>query len=463
MRDVLNEHTCWYVGNGMQINIWRDPWVPSIPGFRVEGLISSHNRIHRVADLIHHSQRCWNTTLICDCFNEFEANAIMKIRLPCSDEKDVLLWMQTTNGDFTTKSAYRTLHQMEPSSSSTSNTNSKFRWKSYWKIKGISPRIHLFLWRVINHAIALRSVLARHISTVDPSCPLCQKEIETTDHLFLKCELVRKIWFGSPISLRIPDNDTEFTLESLFNCWLASPSSYEVLKLGCAIIWSIWKMRNRCVFENFKPDIRASIQMAIHIYNDHSPSSDLSHVEAPDITDHNVPLTQRWNPHDATTVKINVDGATATRTIAAGIIARNHLGDVMNCRTYFDNTWIGVDAAIEAEARGFLKGLELAREMHAQQPNTRFVIEGDSKKVVSYINDDRLIYPWRIRSILQDCSSIKKTHGFLVSFIPRLENSTAHALAKFAISNKLSSSWMASHPTCISESVLFDRQAIIDD
>ncbi|OVA12543.1 hypothetical protein BVC80_9011g59 [Macleaya cordata] len=216
-------------------------------------------------------------------------------------------------------------------------------------------------------------------------------------------------------------------------------------------------MRNRCVFENFKPDIRASIQMAIHIYNDHSPSSDLSHVEAPDITDHNVPLTQRWNPPDATTVKINVDGATATRTIAAGIIARNHLGDVMNCRTYFDNTWIGVDAAIEAEARGFLKGLELAREMHAQQPNTRFVIEGDSKKVVSYINDDRLIYPWRIRKNIDSSSSkfnpiVNAVFNFAKSLLPSRLVAAIQGLGQLFVSPRGSSSSTSSSSSSSSSS-----------
>lgn len=32
-RDVLREGLCYRVGSGRDIFIWRDPWVPNLPGF----------------------------------------------------------------------------------------------------------------------------------------------------------------------------------------------------------------------------------------------------------------------------------------------------------------------------------------------------------------------------------------------------------------------------------------------
>ncbi|OVA14500.1 hypothetical protein BVC80_1037g47 [Macleaya cordata] len=378
-----------------------------------------------------HDLRCWNQDLIRDCFPIHEAEAILSIRLSSERTDDQLLWLQTPNGNFTSKSAYKLLMKNEPSASNSSSSSletSDFNWKAYWHLKGISPRL-----------------------------PICYLKPETADHIFLKCDVARQVWFGSHIGLTIDESDDTLTLTRLFNGWLSCPSLFEIAKRGCCLLWSIWKARNRKIFEHVDIDISEIIRTANNIFTEHDlniPS--LIQTQPAEIQSVDDAAQHGWDKPQHGCIKINVDGATGSGSIAAGVVARNEVGMALHCQSFYDGCWSGRDASIEAEARAFLKGLHLA----ARYPNTTTIIEGDSKMVVSYINDDRLIFPWRIRSIIMDCRSILHSSPLLsVKFVPRTKNKAANCLAKFAISCKSSNEWMLSAPSCLSEILYSDTSA----
>ncbi|OVA20875.1 hypothetical protein BVC80_8903g20 [Macleaya cordata] len=144
IRDYMKVAVCWSVGSGHDIKIWCDPWVPSLPGFRVEGLDHARALVFRVSDLIYHDSKRWKEELIRYCFPLYEADAILRIQLTLDDAPDKLLWLKTSSGAFTTKSAYTVVPQAEPSSSSSNKANLDFNWKNLWKLRGISPRVQLF-------------------------------------------------------------------------------------------------------------------------------------------------------------------------------------------------------------------------------------------------------------------------------------------------------------------------------
>ncbi|OVA08152.1 Reverse transcriptase zinc-binding domain [Macleaya cordata] len=451
----MQEATCWSVGDGHHIKIWTDPWVPSIHGFRVMGLDHAKELVNRVADLIFHDSRCWNEALIFHCFPTHEAKAILSIRLSAERDEDQLLWLKTPSGNFTAKSAYNLLSQREPSSSTNSTDGESFNWKGYWQLKGISPRVHLFLWRILTKSLALKSSIARFNSSVDPSCPMCHLSLETYDHLFLKCDIARQIWFGSDIGLVIDRNDPLTNLRRIFNQWISSPNTLEIAKRGCALLWTLWKSRNRVVFDNAQIDITQIIREAHRIYHEHQ-APPIFHGLNNTLIEATVSISNQnlsWEKPPPGTIKINVDGATGNNSIAAGIIARNEEGMVLACRTFFDGCWTGKDAPIEAEANAFLKGLELS----AHYPNTPSIIEGDSKMIVTYITDDRLLFPWRIRSIILDSRQLLRSNLLSsVRFVPRTKNKAAHCLARQAINCKTSNYWILSSPCCISEVLASD-------
>ncbi|OVA20918.1 Endonuclease/exonuclease/phosphatase [Macleaya cordata] len=416
-RNIIAPHVCWFIGNGSMVKIWEDPWVPTLPGFHVEGLPQASTEVTYVNELICSSSRHWNIHLLQHVFLPHEISAILNIRIPAEPCPDQLLWMRTPSGDFSTKSVYRCLADNEPSNSRTDSA--LLDWKRFWKMRGISPRVHLFLWRLLHNAIALKTNIAKRIPTTDTICQFCFSKEETVEHLFLHCDVTKQIWFLSPIGLP----------------------------------------RNRAIFDKVAVVVKEVVHSAVQLFAEHNASYSDSVIKPPNFAaPHSAPKPpDPWTPPPIGTVKINVDGATATHSIAAGIVARSSSGDFIEGCCMYDGSWVGSNGALEAEARAFLKGLELARDLHAPS----VIIEGDSKLLVSYLIDDRLKYPWRIRSSELDCKRLLSSLPITrIQHVSRNSNKVAHLLAKFAISNRSNYVWQGTIPSCIASSMLEDKNSI---
>ncbi|OVA16365.1 Ribonuclease H domain [Macleaya cordata] len=230
--------------------------------------------------------------------------------------------------------------------------------------------------------------------------------------------------------------------------------------MSCNILWSIWKARNRWIFDKVDLNIQNIIQQALFSYNRYNspfdPGASLSVVSDSLPTVSMKPTI--WIPPYCNSVKINVDGALKGSELATGVVIRDSSGNVKACQIIYDGNWKGFDGAIEAEARAFLKGIELARDLHFQS----IIVEGDSQLMVKYLTETITSYPWRLRSLIVDCKSLLKTFlNFSVCFIPRSVNTVAHLLAKEALNKHYCHLWVDSYPDCISNSIISDRVSAI--
>ena len=79
-RTVLNKGLLWRVGNRENINIG-DPWVPNMPGFKVQVREGTPMRINKVNDLLLHNPKGWNWELIERVFDLYEADIIQQMPL----------------------------------------------------------------------------------------------------------------------------------------------------------------------------------------------------------------------------------------------------------------------------------------------------------------------------------------------------------------------------------------------
>lgn len=96
------------VGDGSEIYVWADPWLPSIPGFkhtplRFAGLVGKD---YKVKDLIDSHFGQWNRPLIQASFSPSDAETILKIHLQANPRSDELLWVADKLGKFSVKSLY---------------------------------------------------------------------------------------------------------------------------------------------------------------------------------------------------------------------------------------------------------------------------------------------------------------------------------------------------------------------
>ena len=88
---------------------------------------------------------------------------------------------------------------------------------------------------------------------------LCGSNSEDIPHLFLSCPTSLRTfsYFADKFGVVFPIHDS---VSSLLSQWLNSPFSKAAFRyLPFLIFWSIWNLRNKCIFENWKPTLPALI------------------------------------------------------------------------------------------------------------------------------------------------------------------------------------------------------------
>ncbi|OVA06706.1 Reverse transcriptase zinc-binding domain [Macleaya cordata] len=448
MKHAVKDGYCWSIGDGKKIFIWEEPWIPSLSGFRVERppLIEGRS-IFWVCDLFRHGSKAWDEELLTTPFNSVAVQTILKIKIPEADVPDEIIWTKTINGQFTTKSLYRSLTVYQASSSSASSSSDFFPWSTFWKCKHISPRVLYFIWRVINNALAVRHNTCKFIHDALSDCPLCYSATETTDHLYMHCPFTQALWFASPLSLIIEDEN--LTVKDLISSWLSSHNGPTILHMGACLLWCLWKARNRLILDQSQPHIASILHQAALIFKDYTEPIEDIDSSAPNSITHS--SNAKWIRPTRSDIKVNVDAAYKTPFAAAAAIARDMNGEFVSCiMSYFETS-----SPIEAEATTFLLGVKLAKNIYSN----RGFIEGDSLQVVKAINDVSTNAPWRIRATVADILQFRRTVPELrFDFVPKKANSVAHALAQFTFTSRISDWWMDPHPPdCIVGSINLDK------
>jgi len=103
--DLLKQGFIWRVGNGSQIRIWRDPWIPREMSLRV---ISRQGRcrLRWVSELLDIDGRGWDFDKLIHIFNPADVEEIAKIKIPARASEDFIAWHMEKTGIFTVRSAY---------------------------------------------------------------------------------------------------------------------------------------------------------------------------------------------------------------------------------------------------------------------------------------------------------------------------------------------------------------------
>ncbi|OMP05897.1 hypothetical protein COLO4_08472 [Corchorus olitorius] len=116
-----------------------------------------------------------------------------------SNLSDEVIWSQTTNGSFTTKSAYICLS--ETKNDKPPNLN------SIWKCK-IQPKVQTFLWLAFNNRILCNVNRRNRNLTNDPKCSICGANAETVVHVLRDSKDAVAIWKALMIDIRFQNCDS---------------------------------------------------------------------------------------------------------------------------------------------------------------------------------------------------------------------------------------------------------------
>ena len=144
VKNIIVRGSCYLIGNGADISVWHDPWVPWINGFKP---LPKHGNVEQtpllVSQLIDQESFAWKTNIIKDLFDPESAKAILFIHLPTASRPEKLIWLQNPNGKFSIKSAYQLTTQIPPPPP----LQAKVNWKKLWKLK-LPERVKMFIWRI---------------------------------------------------------------------------------------------------------------------------------------------------------------------------------------------------------------------------------------------------------------------------------------------------------------------------
>ena len=159
------------------------------------------------------------------------------------DIEDKIVWNLTTNGEYSTSSAYKAQFF-----GATSTNLNKLVWKAW-----APPKIKFFAWLAIQNRLWTADRLEKRGWENCGLCPLCKQTGETAAHLFSQCRYSRRLWgmikdWLGVSCIRVDVWSADLTIEAWWTMMALKDKA--MASVTMLVSWTIWKERNARVFNN---------------------------------------------------------------------------------------------------------------------------------------------------------------------------------------------------------------------
>ncbi|WJX67033.1 hypothetical protein P8452_51532 [Trifolium repens] len=250
------------LGDGSHTSFWKDAWVGDVllcvkfP--RLFSIVS--NKEATVAELWspgvgsgwnlswRRNLFVWETTLL-------EELMVLLGPIVLSTERDDWGWRPEQGGGFTVNSTYSLVVNLLIERR-TVTLAQELAFKAIWKCSAPS-KVAGLIWMILHDKAPTRdNLIRRQIISENggqQGCVFCGNQFETAQHLFLYCPVTMQIWervfAWLNLHFLLPHNILSLLI------YVATTPGTKYLRRGlvmiwCAVIWSVWRHRNRIVFEN---------------------------------------------------------------------------------------------------------------------------------------------------------------------------------------------------------------------
>jgi ribonuclease HI len=347
---------------------------------------------------------------------------------PCHDS---LLWHHNDSGNLDFKEAYNfKLPQYQDL------YWTKFVWSS-----DIPPSRSFMVWRLMHDKMPTDENLMIRGCAIPSMCNLCNKQEETTFHIFFQCDLAVKIWSWLAGCLNITIQFT--SMEDMWKLCELNWSPQSKITMTAAIINllnTIWFVRNQARFNNNLISWRSAISLIIantSLTGNHTKKissnsiRDFSFLKLFKISIHHprAPILKEvlWHPPLLNWIKCNIDGASNGNpgNASCGRIFRNFVSDFI----YGFAEPLGIASSFVAEISGAMRAIEIA----FQNNWTHLWLESDSSLVVTtFKNPDKLV-AWSLRNRWKNVLAMVSQMTFMVTHIYREGNQAADLLANHGL------------------------------
>lgn len=148
--DTLLPWITWRLGNGENCTALAQPWY--------EGALNCPSQVNipqqlKVSDLILQDSGAWDVNLLISLYGYVNAIHILQNIQPPNQNASQgrLIFKHATNGVYYVKKA----HILLSSRTQSPTIGDKSTWESMWQKGNISPRVRVFLWKLVHDGLPL--------------------------------------------------------------------------------------------------------------------------------------------------------------------------------------------------------------------------------------------------------------------------------------------------------------------
>ncbi|GAU47271.1 hypothetical protein TSUD_280940 [Trifolium subterraneum] len=251
-------------------------------------------------------------------------------------------------------------------------------WRKIWDMR-LPPKLKHFCWRLLRGCLPTRFNLHRRGVQCQTICALCNNATEDELHLFTDCANAILCWKEVNLWQSL---EHQFLQSGSFSSIIFSIiSSMEETKqsLFAAVLWSIWRARNECIWENKQANPVASCRLAFDLIRDFNWCHNMLNAY------HMPTHVHTWEKPLVNWLKCNVDGAifTTEAKFGIGICFRDSSGSFVQAHTM---TFPFEVTAVECEATAMKHALALALSNAFE----RVLFESDCQQVMNALRIDYL-------------------------------------------------------------------------
>ncbi|XP_022024926.1 uncharacterized protein LOC110925274 [Helianthus annuus] len=135
--------------------------------------------------------------------------------------------------------------------------------------KWVPKKVGFVAWRAEKERLPTRVALAeRNVRIESDRCVICGDYAETSDHVFMSCQLAQTVWSIVSQWCKIP-TFSAFCIQDVLSMHGGISGSQKRRNIVQAIvhvtIWSIWNTRNDAVFNSVYPSVPKIIEEVKHM------------------------------------------------------------------------------------------------------------------------------------------------------------------------------------------------------
>uniref|UniRef100_A0A803Q3X2 Reverse transcriptase n=1 Tax=Cannabis sativa TaxID=3483 RepID=A0A803Q3X2_CANSA len=409
----------WRVGNGENVRVLEDPWLPRPVTFKIyDKPLLPANMV--VADMKLGDGR-WDESFINAVFNHEDAKLILSVPSMGWELEDKIMWHYSKNGEYTVKSGYKMASSLVDEQYQ-SNDKVLVDWlKALWRFK-IPPKIKHFVWKLAYNWIPTNVTLAKRGVAVNKKCERCTSHVEETAiHALWECKRSKEFKVVSGLKDEMKRLKGEDVLSFLMR--MARQWDKDKFEFFLVLTWNIWNVRNNVIHGGTAPMAGEMVDWCRTYLTEFQGggAAAMSRVRSEN---------SKWGAPDLGQMKINVDARVKSGGGVSGIgcVVRESGGRSLYASSTVVNREI---APLQLELQAILLGLQVGiqRKIH------RFSIESNYLQAIQLIQrkDEGCLDVDCLLDQIRTLLLYDSVDG--ISFVFREANRVAHVLGNYALTN----------------------------